>query len=253
MRSEQQGVSIPELVIELQNGQRGQPQKSVCLDFLTEAITNNSRHINLSELARILGVSRMTLWRTMQKHDLKWSYTLISDDELDVLVKAFKKRKPESGFRYLLGHLRRHGIRVQQKRIWRSLRQVDRLGQRLQEHRAIQRRVYRVTRSNALWHVDRHHKLIRWGFVIHGIIDGYCRTVCICTLAGRVANFLKITGLRASTNNYASTVLDLFLDAKAKYGMPSRMRGDRGGENIDVAMYVVARRGPNRGSFLWGS
>jgi len=46
----------------------------------------------------------------MQKHDLKWSYTLISDDELDVLVKAFKKRKPESGFRYLLGHLRRHGI-----------------------------------------------------------------------------------------------------------------------------------------------
>ena len=140
---------------------------------------NNSRHINLSELAHILGVSHMMLWRTMQKHGLKRSYTLISNDELDVLVKAFKKRKPESGFRYLLGHLRRHGIRVQQKQIWRSLRRVDRLGQRLRERRAIRRRVYRIARSNALWHVDGHHKLIRWGFVIHGIIDGYCRTVCI--------------------------------------------------------------------------
>ncbi|KAI6137741.1 hypothetical protein BKA82DRAFT_90483, partial [Pisolithus tinctorius] len=65
------------------------------------------------ELARILGVSRMTLWRTMRKHGLKRSYTLLSNDELDVLVKAFKIRKPESGFRYLLGHLRCNGIRIQ--------------------------------------------------------------------------------------------------------------------------------------------
>ncbi|KIM50176.1 hypothetical protein SCLCIDRAFT_39895, partial [Scleroderma citrinum Foug A] len=65
------------------------------------------------ELARILGISCMTLWRTMRKHGLKRSYTLISDDELDVLVKAFKKHKPDSGFHYLLGHLQRHGIRVQ--------------------------------------------------------------------------------------------------------------------------------------------
>ncbi|KAI6035205.1 hypothetical protein F5J12DRAFT_684708, partial [Pisolithus orientalis] len=85
--------------------------------------------------------------------------------------------KPESGFCYLLGHLRHHGIRVQQKRIWQSLSRVDRLGQRLREHRVIKRRVYRVKRSNALWHIDGHHKLIRWGFVVHGIIDGYCRTV----------------------------------------------------------------------------
>ncbi|KAI5997818.1 hypothetical protein F5J12DRAFT_703870, partial [Pisolithus orientalis] len=61
---------------------------------------------------------------------------------------------------------------VQQKRIWQSLSRVDRLGQRLREHRVIKRRVYRVKRSNALWHIDGHHKLIRWGFVVHGIIDG---------------------------------------------------------------------------------
>ncbi|KAG2134987.1 hypothetical protein BD769DRAFT_1293898, partial [Suillus cothurnatus] len=36
---------------------------------------------------------------------------------------------------------------------------------------------YKVSQPNALWHMDGHHKLIHWGIVIHGIIDGYCRTV----------------------------------------------------------------------------
>ncbi|KAJ7228286.1 hypothetical protein GGX14DRAFT_296526, partial [Mycena pura] len=44
----------------------------------------------------------------------------------------------------------------------------------------------------------RRAGLIRWGIVIHGFIDGYSRL---------------ITGLRASNNNRAETVLELFLDA----------------------------------------
>ncbi|KAG1908800.1 uncharacterized protein F5891DRAFT_937297 [Suillus fuscotomentosus] len=35
--------------------------------------------------------------------------------------------------------------------------------------------------------------------------------------------------------------------------MPSRVRGDRGGENLQVATHLVATNGHNRGSFLWGS
>ncbi|KIM52336.1 hypothetical protein SCLCIDRAFT_53860, partial [Scleroderma citrinum Foug A] len=65
------------------------------------------------ELARILGINRKALWQTMWKYGLKWSYTLLSNDKLDKLVKTFKKHKPESGFRYLLGHLRLQGIRLQ--------------------------------------------------------------------------------------------------------------------------------------------
>ncbi|KAG1725812.1 uncharacterized protein EDB91DRAFT_1039512, partial [Suillus paluster] len=79
----------------------------------------------------------------------------------------YKERKPESGFRYLVGFLRYQSIRVQQRRVWRSLHKVDRLGQRLREQR------YQVARPNALWHMDGHHKVIQWGFVIHGFIDGY--------------------------------------------------------------------------------
>ena len=56
-----------------------------------------------------------------------------------------------------------------------------------------------------------------------------------------------------NTDNRAQTVLRLFCDAEEKWGLPLRVRGDRGGENKDVAVYMILRRGVNRGSFLWGS
>lgn len=63
---------------------------------------------------------------------------------------------------------------------------------------------------------------------------------------------IQITGLRVNTDNKASTVLDVFRQAAAKYGVPSRMRGDRGGENWQVAQWITERRGLGRGSFIWG-
>lgn len=61
-----------------------------------------------------------------------------------------------------------------------------------------------------------------------------------------------ITSIRASTNNRASTVLDLFLHAAATYGVPSRIRGDHGGENVLVASFMETVYGAGRGSYLWG-
>lgn len=65
--------------------------------------------------------------------------------------------------------------------------------------------------------------------------------------------FLEVTGLHTSTNNRPSTVLKMFLRAVRKYGMPSRLRGDRGWENKLVSILMIIKRGKNRGSFLWGS
>jgi len=64
---------------------------------------------------------------------------------------------------------------------------------------------------------------------------------------------LQITGLRASTNNRASTVLDMFIDAILEHGVPYRVRGDRGGENRDVSILMIILRGLNRASFMWGA
>lgn len=59
--------------------------------------------------------------------------------------------------------------------------------------------------------------------------------------------------MRAHTNNLPQTVLVLLKDAAAEYGMPSRVRADRGGENIALATYMVLKNGPGRASIMWGS
>ncbi len=68
--------------------------------------------------------------------------------------------------------------------------------------------------ANSLWHIDGHHKLIRWRFVIHGGVDGYSRLMVY---------------LRCSMNNKSATVMTEFSDATRKYGVPSKVRSDKGG------------------------
>ena len=60
--------------------------------------------------------------------------------------------------------------------------------------------------------------------------------------------------LKCSTNNCASTVYRCFHSAVQQYGLLSRGRSDKGGENIDIARYMLNHplRGPNRGSHITG-
>ncbi|KAK7027069.1 hypothetical protein R3P38DRAFT_2527204 [Favolaschia claudopus] len=220
-----------------QTQRRGRPAKHIDPDYLKDA-TAPSRNIKLNDLAAALKVHRHTLRKRMRELGLKKGFDDIGDQDLDAITRKYKAKKPTSGLRYLRGHFRRHGLRIQRERARHSLKRVDALGQALRSHLAINRRRYKVPRPNYLWHCDGHHKLIWWGIVIHGFVDGYCRT---------------ITGLRASTNNLAATVLEVFMAAIQIYGTPYRLRGDRGGENTKVAIWMVMYRGPGRASFMWGS
>jgi hypothetical protein len=89
------------------------------------------RQIKLTELADALKVHRATLLLYMRRNNVLRAYSNLSNADLDVLVKTFKIRKPESGMRYLIGFLRHHGLRVQRRRVMWSLRRVDKLGQTL--------------------------------------------------------------------------------------------------------------------------
>ena len=88
------------------------------------------------------------------------------------------------------------------------------------------------------FNADGHHKLIRWRLVTHGGIDGYSRLIVY---------------LQCSSNNKASTVYTLFLEATRRYGLPSRVRSDQGGENYTVAVHMLRHRGVDRNSMITGA
>lgn len=73
-----------------------------------------------------------------------------------------------------MGFLRSHHVRVPKRSLYAALHRVNGLGHALRHSVAITRHEYHSSRPNALWHCDSHHKLILWGIVIHGFIDGFC-------------------------------------------------------------------------------
>jgi hypothetical protein len=79
--------------------------------------------------------------------------------------------------------------------------------------------------------------LIKYGIITHCFIDGYSRLV---------------VGIQAVDNNRADTVLWLFRGAIRQFGRPSRVRGDYGVENVEVARDQENANGFNRGSYIFG-
>jgi hypothetical protein len=166
---------IAPIYLERTGRKPGRPRKVVDPVWLANAVSPH-RKLTLQAIADGLGMHRNTLRNYLKLYGVYHRYLQISEADLDILTKKFKQGKPDSGLRYLISFLRTHGVKVQKERVRQSLRRVDRLGQVLRRH-VITRRQYFSPRPNSVWHMDGHHKLIKWEIVIHGFVDGFDRMV----------------------------------------------------------------------------
>ena len=60
-----------------------------------------------------------------------------------------------------------------------------------------------------MWHIDGHHKLIRYGLITHGGVDGCSRA---------------ITYMRLNNNNTTATALSSYQFGVAEYQVPDRIQ-----------------------------
>jgi len=170
------------------------------------------------QVADVLMISRTTLWRRLTELRVPLaSYSDISEHELDGVMQLLVRDFPRNGVVMMWGQLRSMNIFVSRQKVHDSLMRVSPLYVQQRRSSTISRRVYNVPAPNCLWHIDGLHCLIRWKIVIHGSIDGFSR---------------RIIYLHASSNNRADIVLNLFQGAVMECGWPSRVRSDRGGENV---------------------
>ena len=191
-----------------------------------------------SQVADALLVSRTTIWRKLGEAGLTCEkYCNISDEELDHAVGQLQQRHPHCGQVLLCSMLDAQGTRVQRQRLRGSIDRLDPESSHARWRQLITRRSYNVPSPNSLWHIDSNHSLIRWRLVVHGCIDGYSRLVLY---------------LDCADNNRSDTVLRFFLQASHEYGLPSRVRSDKGSENYGVCEHMVTARGTGRHSHIAG-
>lgn len=86
------------------------------------------------QISAMLLVSRWTVYRRVQEMGTKevTGYTNLSDDELDVIIDKYKKSHGLTvGRSLVMGHLRSINIRVQQRRVTKSLVRLDPVNARI--------------------------------------------------------------------------------------------------------------------------
>ncbi|KAK0136930.1 hypothetical protein N1851_026900 [Merluccius polli] len=211
----------------LHSGRRGRPGLDITREQIELLLTQG---ITVRAMARMLGCSSSYMHKKLKyfQTSARSRFTPISDADLEEHVRRLHNQFPRSGSQMMCAYLHADRIVVQRRRVRETLNSINPAAAAQRWSQTVARRTYHVPFPNSLWHIDGHMRLIRWGFVTHGCIDGKSRL---------------ITYINCSTDNTALTVLTYFVAATCVYGLPSRVRSDHGGENTLVALLMNLLQG----------
>lgn len=177
-----------------------------------------------------------TLKRILCNYDLKrrnvqespiFSLIVALDEELDgsgcnLGYRAMQKRLQK-----------KYNLTVTQRTVMELMRALDPAGVAHRRKNRLKRRNYQAHGPFFVLHIDGHDKLNKYGFCIHGGIDGFSRKVM----------WLDV----ASSNKNPRIIAHYYLKMLSKYGcMPTLVRSDKGTENVNVAsLQQCLRTGQN--------
>ena len=117
-------------------------------------------------------------------------------------------------------------IRIQRQLLRESLQQIDKTGHQSRSQKRLHRHIYNVQGPNYLCHIDTNHKLVRWYFIITGVVDGYSQLP---------------VGLSFTDDKKACTILQCFLNAVEDYGLQSRLGSGKVKQNVLVSDYILEK------------
>ena len=150
------------------SGKTGRPRFQIYSDQLRFLLILN---FPVTDIATFFAVNVRTVHRRMSGCllSVSSSYSTVTGQELDAILRDILIDFPNTGYRRILGHLNARGMRVQEKPVRRSFHRVDLedVIKRCISLRTIQRRKYNVKGSNSLWHIDGIHKVIRLVAICH--------------------------------------------------------------------------------------
>ena len=69
----------------------------------------------------------------------------------------------------------KYGVNISKEHVKKALVDVDTEGVSMRKKKTIKRRTYETNRPVDVFHIDGNDKLKRFGFAIHGCIDGFSR------------------------------------------------------------------------------
>ena len=134
-------------------GMRGRPKIQLDEDQL---LYLHDLHFKWNDIAKMFGISLMTLYRRRKELgllDTHPRYSDVGDDQLQTYVEEIKCDMPDSGERMINGVLRMNGVVVQRERLRKVIRDVDPINTALRWNIKIVRRPYAVPGANYLWHI----------------------------------------------------------------------------------------------------